>query len=102
MGAAKDLWYELDKRFCEKDWAGLTAFYAEDALHVDPVGRHEGRDAIGAYWEEWVPKVAAEATHRHPAAARVISSISPRGRAAPHPGRRRSTGRRPAYGRCSR
>ena len=53
MGTGKDLWNELEARLCKKDWAGLASLYAEDAVHVDPVGRHEGRDAIGSYWEEF-------------------------------------------------
>jgi steroid delta-isomerase-like uncharacterized protein len=52
MGAAKDLWTEFESVYSKLDYSGVASLYASDAVFVDPIGRHEGREAIGAYFEE--------------------------------------------------
>ena len=52
MGAARDLWNELDSVYSKLDYRGMASLYASDAVHVDAAGRHEGREAIGTYFEE--------------------------------------------------
>jgi steroid delta-isomerase-like uncharacterized protein len=52
MGAARDLWNELDSVYSKLDYRGMASLYASDAVHVDAWGRHEGREAIGVYFEE--------------------------------------------------
>jgi ketosteroid isomerase-like protein len=52
MGAAKDLWDEYQAVYAKLDYTALASFYAVDAVHIDPNGRHEGREAIGAYIKE--------------------------------------------------
>jgi ketosteroid isomerase-like protein len=52
MGAARDLWNEYEAMYAKLDYGGVASLYASDAVHVDTAGRHEGREAIGAYFEE--------------------------------------------------
>jgi steroid delta-isomerase-like uncharacterized protein len=52
MGAGRDLWNEYESMYSKLDYSGVASFYATDAVHVDTAGRHEGREAIGAYFEE--------------------------------------------------
>jgi steroid delta-isomerase-like uncharacterized protein len=51
MGAARDLWNEYEAVYSKSDYSGVASFYASDAVHIDTDGRHEGREAIGAYLE---------------------------------------------------
>ena len=51
MGAGRDLWNEYESVYSKLDYPGVASFYASDAVHVDAAGRHEGREAIGAYFE---------------------------------------------------
>jgi steroid delta-isomerase-like uncharacterized protein len=52
MGVSKDLWTEGVARYNSHDWEGLASLYASDAVHVDPLGRHEGPAGIQAYFAE--------------------------------------------------
>ncbi len=52
MGTGKYLWNEFEALVVKKDWAGVASLFAEDAVHVDPVGRREGREAIGTYFAD--------------------------------------------------
>jgi steroid delta-isomerase-like uncharacterized protein len=52
MGAARDLWIEGVSVYNKLDYRGLASFYAGDAVHVDPIGRRQGPEAIRAYMEE--------------------------------------------------
>jgi steroid delta-isomerase-like uncharacterized protein len=52
VGAARDLWNEYEAMYSKLDYSGVASLYASDAVHVDAVGRHEGREAIGVYFEE--------------------------------------------------
>jgi ketosteroid isomerase-like protein len=36
----------------KKDWDGAASLFAADAVHIDPTGRHEGREAIRARCEQ--------------------------------------------------
>jgi steroid delta-isomerase-like uncharacterized protein len=51
MGVGKDLWTEIETIYSKLDYEGLASLYASDAVHIDSTGRHEGREAIGAYLE---------------------------------------------------
>jgi steroid delta-isomerase-like uncharacterized protein len=51
MGAAGDLWNQFEILTCKKDFAGLGSLFADDAVHVDPLGRQEGREAIVALYK---------------------------------------------------
>jgi steroid delta-isomerase-like uncharacterized protein len=51
MGAARDLYTEYVSLYSKLDYSGVASFYASDAVFVDAAGRHEGREAIGAYFE---------------------------------------------------
>jgi ketosteroid isomerase-like protein len=52
MGAAKDLWNQFERLYCLHDWDGAASLFAPDAVHVDPMGRQEGHDAIRVWCEE--------------------------------------------------
>jgi steroid delta-isomerase-like uncharacterized protein len=52
MGAARDLYHEYESAYSKLDYSGLASFYASDAVFADPISRHEGREAIGAFFEE--------------------------------------------------
>src|SRR5579859_5886681 len=52
MGVGSDLWNQLDTLLSKCDWDGVGSLFATDAVHVDPIGRHEGREAIVAYLED--------------------------------------------------
>jgi len=52
MGAAGDLWNELESVYSKLDYRGMASFYTSDVVHVDTIGRREGPEAIGAYMEE--------------------------------------------------
>jgi hypothetical protein len=51
MGAGRDLWKSYEAVYSKLDYSGVASFYADDVVHVDAAGRHEGREAIGAYFE---------------------------------------------------
>ena len=51
MGSARDLWNEYESVYAKLDYSGVASFYASDAVFADPINRHEGREAIGAYVE---------------------------------------------------
>ena len=52
MGAGKDLWLQFETLYSKRDWDGAASLFADDAVHIDPTGRHEGREAIRAWCEE--------------------------------------------------
>ena len=52
MGAARDLYTEYVSVYSKLDYSGVASFYANDAVFADPINRHEGREAIGAFFEE--------------------------------------------------
>ena len=52
MGTGKDLWNQFEALFDKKDWAGAASLFAADAVHVDPTGRHKGREAIATFLEQ--------------------------------------------------
>lgn len=42
----------MERRLQQGDLRGVASFYADDAILLSPAGeRHEGREAIDAYWE---------------------------------------------------
>ena len=51
MGTGTDLWHQFEALLKERDLAGASSF-TSDGVHVAPIGRREGREAIGAFWEE--------------------------------------------------
>ena len=51
MGVGKDLWNQFEALYSKKDFDGLASLFASDAVHVDPMGRREGRKAIRAFFE---------------------------------------------------
>jgi len=55
MGAGRELWGRFEKMFREQDYDGLVSLFAEDAVYVEPAGRHEGRNAIRAWFDESGP-----------------------------------------------
>jgi steroid delta-isomerase-like uncharacterized protein len=52
MGATRDFWNEFESAYSKLDYRSVASLYASDAVHVDPIGRREGAEAIGAYFEE--------------------------------------------------
>jgi len=52
MGAGIDLFNQIDTLGMKQDWAGVGSLFTADIVHVDPVGRHEGREALVAYLED--------------------------------------------------
>ena len=52
MGTGKALWNQFETLFSKKDWEDAASLFATDAVHVDPFGRREGREAIRAWWDE--------------------------------------------------
>ena len=52
MGAGKDLWLQFETLCSKRDWDGAASLFADDAVHLDPTGRHEGRAAIRAWCQE--------------------------------------------------
>ena len=52
MGTGKDLWNESETLGNKHDWAGFASLLASDAVYVGPGWRHEGKEAIRAYFEE--------------------------------------------------
>ena len=51
MGTGKDLWNEFETLLNKHDWTGAASMFANDAVYVEPAGRHEGREAIQAFLE---------------------------------------------------
>jgi ketosteroid isomerase-like protein len=52
MGIGSDLWDQLNALSSKNDWAGVGSLFATDAVHIDPVGRQEGREVIVAYLQK--------------------------------------------------
>jgi hypothetical protein len=52
MGAGTDLWNQFEALYSKKDWDGAASLFAPDAVHIDPTGRHAGREAIRAWCEQ--------------------------------------------------
>ena len=51
MGAGKDLWDQFETLYNKHDWSAVPSLFANDAVYVDPAGRHEGSEAIRDYLE---------------------------------------------------
>ena len=52
MGTGKDLWLQFETLYSRRDWDGAASLFADDAVHIDPTGRHEGREAIRVWCEQ--------------------------------------------------
>ena len=52
MGVGRDLWNQFEALYGKQDYMGDASLFASDGVHVDPFGRREGREAIGAFLEE--------------------------------------------------
>ena len=52
MGVGKDLWLQFETLYSKRDWDGAASLFADDAVHVDPTGRQEGREAIRVWCEQ--------------------------------------------------
>ncbi len=55
MGTDSDLWNQFQAMRSKQDYEGLVSLFAMDAVYVEPAGRHEGRDAILTWFNEWGP-----------------------------------------------
>ncbi len=49
MSTGRDVWTKWETMLRQQDYAGLASLFAPDAVYVEPAGRHEGRDGIGAW-----------------------------------------------------
>ena len=49
MGMSKDIWDEYETLYNKHDWSAVPSLFANDAVYVDPAGRHEGSEAIRDY-----------------------------------------------------
>ena len=54
MGTGSDLWNQFETMLANRDFDGVVVLFAVDALYVEPVGRHEGREVIRAWSHDWV------------------------------------------------
>ena len=52
MGHGKDLWDQWETLVNKQDWAGAALLFNSDGVYLSPIGRHEGREAIGAFFAE--------------------------------------------------
>jgi ketosteroid isomerase-like protein len=52
METGSDLWHQFETLLKQKDVAGAASLFASDGVHVSPIGRREGLEAIRAFWEE--------------------------------------------------
>ena len=53
MGADTELWKQWESLYKKNDWAGLTAMFTSNGVFIDPYGRREGRDTVGAFIAGW-------------------------------------------------
>jgi len=53
MGTGSDLWDQFEAMLGQQDYGGLVCLFAEDAVYIEPGGRHEGREAIRAWLDDW-------------------------------------------------
>jgi len=53
MGTGSDLWDQFEAMLGQQDYDGLVSLFATDAVYVEPGGRHEGREAIRAWLDDW-------------------------------------------------
>ena len=51
MGIGSDLWKQYETLTNNRDWAGATSLFTTDAVYDSPGGRHEGSEAIAAFYQ---------------------------------------------------
>jgi len=52
MGTGTDLWNQCVVLLNNEDWAGFVSLFTSDAIYAGPNLRYEGREAIGAHFDE--------------------------------------------------
>jgi ketosteroid isomerase-like protein len=58
VGTAGELWNQFQTIRGQQDYDGLASLFAVDAVFVEPGGRHEGREAIRAWFKGWGPALS--------------------------------------------
>jgi steroid delta-isomerase-like uncharacterized protein len=48
-----ELWDRFETALVEHDFDRVVSLFADDAVYVEPAGRHEGRAAIRAWLDQW-------------------------------------------------
>jgi len=53
VGRGSELWDRFETALVEHDFDRVVSLFADDAVYVEPAGRHEGRAAIRAWLDQW-------------------------------------------------
>ena len=53
VGRGSELWDRWETALVNHDFDGFAALFAEDAVYIEPAGRHEGRANIRAWLDQW-------------------------------------------------
>jgi uncharacterized protein (TIGR02246 family) len=48
-----NLWDRCETALVSHDFDGFAALFADDAVYIEPAGRHEGRANIRAWLDQW-------------------------------------------------
>jgi ketosteroid isomerase-like protein len=53
MGTGSDLWNQVEALYNKGDMGASASLMTDDVVLITPIGRHDGREALRAYLEEW-------------------------------------------------
>jgi len=53
MASGSGLWDKFETMLGQQDYDGLISLFAEDAVYIAPASRHEGREAIRSWFDDW-------------------------------------------------
>jgi steroid delta-isomerase-like uncharacterized protein len=53
-----DLCSQFETFRASQDYDGLVSLFSRDAVYVEPAGRHQGREAILAWFNDWRPALS--------------------------------------------
>jgi uncharacterized protein (TIGR02246 family) len=58
VARGSELWDRFETAFVKGDYEELTSLFADDGVYIEPAGRHEGRDGIRAWIDQWSQSVS--------------------------------------------
>jgi steroid delta-isomerase-like uncharacterized protein len=53
MARGSELWDRFETALATQDYDGLVSLFAPEGVYIEPAGRHEGREAIRAWLDDW-------------------------------------------------
>ena len=64
MARGSELWDRFETALATQDYDGLVSLFAPEGVYIEPAGRHEGREAIRAWLDDWGTRSLRSAMRR--------------------------------------